>query len=79
MRSLVMVGSIPLEKSGKNARGDIDVGGRGKFVGVVADAAAAAHKQHGERNDLVERHGVVAGAARHPPRRGAAAFGGGGQ
>ena len=51
---------------GKGIDRQLHVVAGGALQGVVADAGVlAAHKQHGLGHDVVQLHGVVAGAAGH--------------
>src|SRR5262245_42506850 len=52
-----------LDEIGERAGRGVDVRDAGELGGIVADPALAAHEQHRERRRVLERHGVVAGAA----------------
>src|SRR3546814_21126880 len=64
--SLEKGGVEGLEEVEEHAGGRLGVLRRDALQRIMADAAAAAHEQHGDRAERGQRHGIVAGAAGQP-------------
>jgi hypothetical protein len=58
-----------LEKSHPGFQRSFDIFGQNCFIGMMADAARAAQKQHGRRHPASDNHGIVTGTARHAMNR----------
>src|SRR3546814_18192176 len=64
--SLEKVGVEVLEEVEEHAGGRLGVLRRDALQRIMADAAAEAHEQHGDRAESGTRHCIVAGAAGQP-------------
>ena len=53
------------EKSNPGVESGGNIAGQNRFIGMMADAARTAQKQHRRGHATRNNHGIVAGAARH--------------